>query len=40
MNKTVAGTLRAFKATDLTKEVWNSDMDPAGDDRIGSFAKF
>ena len=40
MNKTVAGTLRAFKATDLTRELWNSDMDPAGDDRIGSFAKF
>jgi hypothetical protein len=40
MNKTVAGTLRAFKATDMTQELWNSDMDPAGDDRLGSFAKF
>jgi hypothetical protein len=40
MNKTVAGTLRAYKATDLTRELWNSDMDASGDDRIGNFAKF
>jgi hypothetical protein len=40
MNKTVAGTLRAYKATNLTRELWNSDMDAAGDDRIGNFAKF
>ena len=40
MNKTVAGTLRAFRATDLKQEIWNSDMDSAGDDRVGNFAKF
>jgi hypothetical protein len=40
MNKTVSGTLRAFDARDLNKELWNSDMDAAGSDRVGSFAKF
>jgi hypothetical protein len=40
MNKSVAGTLRAFKATDLKQELWNSDMDASGDDRLGNLAKF
>ena len=40
MNKTVAGTLRAYKATDLRQELWNSDMDASGDDRMGNLAKF
>jgi hypothetical protein len=40
MNKTVKGTLRAYDARDLNNELWNSDMDAAGTDRIGSFAKF
>jgi hypothetical protein len=40
MNKTVDGTLRAFAAGDLTRELWNSDMDARGTDRVGSFAKF
>lgn len=33
-----AGTLRAFDANDLTKEIWHSDMDPQ--DVLPSFAKF
>jgi hypothetical protein len=40
MNKTVKGTLRAFDARDLNNEVWTSDMNTNGDDRVGSFAKF
>jgi hypothetical protein len=40
MNKTVAGTLRAYDALDLNKELWASDMDPDGNDRVGSLAKF
>jgi hypothetical protein len=40
MNKTVAGTLRAYKATDLRQELWNSGMDASGDDRMGNLAKF
>jgi len=40
MNKTVKGTLRAYDARDLNNELWNSDMDAAGTDRLGSFAKF
>jgi hypothetical protein len=40
MNKTVDGTLRAFDARDLNRELWNSDMDAQGIDRVGSFAKF
>jgi outer membrane protein assembly factor BamB len=40
MNKTVNGTLRAFDAQDLNRELWNSDMDAQGVDRVGSFAKF
>jgi hypothetical protein len=40
MNKTVNGTLRAFDARDLNRELWNSDMDAEGVDRVGRFAKF
>ena len=40
MNKTVAGTLRAYKARDLSDELWTSDMDASGADRLGSLAKF
>jgi hypothetical protein len=40
MNKIVAGTLRAYDALDLNKELWTSDMDPDGNDRVGSLAKF
>lgn len=32
------GTLRAFDATDISRELWNSDMNPG--DAMGSFAKF
>ncbi|HYL78756.1 MAG TPA: hypothetical protein VEU96_31495 [Bryobacteraceae bacterium] len=34
----VPGTLHAFDATDLSVELWNSDMVPA--DKLGRFAKF
>ena len=40
MNQTVLGTLRAFDARNLNNELWNSDMDAEGADRVGSFAKF
>lgn len=40
MNKTVDGTLRAYDARNLDVELWNSDMDAEGNDRVGSFAKF
>ncbi len=47
MNKTVAGTLRAFKADapdhsadGLLEELWTSDMDASGNDRLGDLAKF
>jgi hypothetical protein len=40
MNKTVKGTLRAFDARDLNVELWTSDKNPDGDDRLGDFAKF
>jgi hypothetical protein len=36
--RTVDGTLRAFAASDVSRELWNSDMDPA--DKLGSLAKF
>lgn len=32
------GTLRAFDANDLSRELWNSDLDPA--DMLPSYAKF
>jgi hypothetical protein len=40
MNKTVPGTLRAYDAMDLNKELWTSDMNADGDDRAGCLAKF
>ena len=40
MNKTVAGTLRAYDPLDLKNELWNSDMDEAEADRLGNLAKF
>jgi outer membrane protein assembly factor BamB len=40
MNKTVDGTLRAYDALDLNRELWTSDMDPEGNDRVGKLAKF
>jgi hypothetical protein len=36
---TVEGILRAFDATDLTHELWNSKMNDARD-HVGNFAKF
>ena len=38
-NGTVDGMLRAFSATDLSHELWNSEQN-AGRDRLGMFAKF
>ena len=35
----VSGVLRAFEATDLTRELWNTRMIPARDD-LGNFGKF
>jgi hypothetical protein len=40
MNQTVLGTLRAYDARNLNNELWTSDMDAEGRDRVGSFAKF
>lgn len=40
MNKTVAGTLRAYNARDLKDELWTSEMDASGVDRLGNLAKF
>lgn len=37
--ETVPGVLRAYDASDLSHEVWDSKMNPARDD-IGMFAKF
>jgi hypothetical protein len=39
MNKVVRGTLRAYDARDLRNELWNSDQDAYGTDRVGNFAK-
>lgn len=36
---TVPGVLRAFDASDITRELWNSQQNPERDD-IGNFAKF
>jgi hypothetical protein len=38
-NNVVAGILRAFDASNLSVELWNSRMNPLRDD-IGNFAKF
>ena len=38
-NETVPGVLRAFDATDLSRELWNSEQN-AERDRVGLFAKF
>ncbi len=35
----IPGTLHAFDALDLSKELWNSEMSPERD-RLGGFAKF
>src|SRR5579871_1448810 len=35
----VPGTLRAFDATNLSHELWNSDMNPARD-AMGNYPKF
>lgn len=39
VNATVPGILQAFDATNVTRELWNSNMLPARDS-IGMFAKF
>jgi hypothetical protein len=39
-NATVRGILRAFDAKDLKNELWDSDHDPSGADRLGDHAKF
>jgi hypothetical protein len=38
-NATVTGIVRAFDATDVSKELWNSEQNPARDS-AGNFAKF
>ena len=38
-DEVVSGVLRAFDATDLSRELWNTRMVPARDD-IGNFAKY
>lgn len=38
-HQTVHGILRAFDATDLGRELWNSTMDSSRDD-VGNYAKF
>jgi hypothetical protein len=39
LNNIVPGTLRALNADDITKELWNTDMNPARDGRF-MFAKY
>ena len=36
--RTSPGVLRAVDASEVTRELWNSDMNPA--DQLGYFAKF
>jgi alpha-glucosidase len=36
--RNVPGVLRAFDASDVSKEIWNSEMNPL--DQLGNFAKF
>jgi outer membrane protein assembly factor BamB len=38
-NETVEGVVRAFNASDVSKELWNSEQN-AERDRVGMFAKF
>ena len=38
-NDTVEGVVRAFNASDLSKELWNSEQNQ-NRDRVGMFAKF
>ncbi|HVD98700.1 MAG TPA: discoidin domain-containing protein [Cytophagaceae bacterium] len=38
IHQVTPGILRAFDATDVTKELWNSNMNP--NDNIGNYAKF
>ena len=38
-NQVVAGTLRAFDAADLSREIWNSEQN-VGRDYLGALAKF
>jgi hypothetical protein len=37
---TVAGTLQAYRADDLTQPLFSSNHDPLGTDDLGDFAKF
>jgi hypothetical protein len=37
--QTMPGILRAFDASDITHELWNSEMNPTRD-RLGGLAKF
>jgi hypothetical protein len=39
IHATVEGILRAYDASDLTRELWNSKQNESRDD-IGNFAKF
>ncbi len=39
LNAVVDGIVRAYDASDLTRELWNSKQNPNRDD-IGKFAKF
>ena len=38
-DRAVPGTLRAFDASDLSHELWNSEL-TGGSDRLGTFSKF
>ena len=38
LNQIVPGVLHAFDAEDVSRELWNSDLDPG--DELGMFAKF
>ena len=34
------GVLRAYDASDISKELWNSDADPSAHDQVGAHTKF
>lgn len=38
LNGTVGGTLHAYDASDVSKELWNSNINPS--DKMGNFSKF